>query len=198
MNIWWSGNGCPIYFNPVDTGRKLNVHKTFRRRPGRLLNVLCTFNLRPVFTGKKWHTLQKVYFCGRKTCPNSLVLCYRRYTAITEFSYLHLHIPFCMNPTFLQLYSMHFCWRRVPYTTFCFCRKDKDNSLFVLLIFLSLEFKGTSCQTFFLKFRFFFKLNPSLNFLHIKFSLCFVFVLLYFSVCNFQSMKTPVGLNSLL
>ena len=38
--------------NPVDTGRKLNVHKTFRRGPGRLLNVLCTFNLRPVSTGK--------------------------------------------------------------------------------------------------------------------------------------------------
>ena len=36
---------------PVDTGRKLNVHKTFRRRPGRLLNVLCTINLRPVSTG---------------------------------------------------------------------------------------------------------------------------------------------------
>ena len=36
---------------PVDTGRKLNVHKTFRRRPGRLLHVLCTFNLRPVSTG---------------------------------------------------------------------------------------------------------------------------------------------------
>ena len=36
---------------PVGTGRKLNVHKTFRRRPGRLLNVLCTFNLRPVSTG---------------------------------------------------------------------------------------------------------------------------------------------------
>ena len=34
----------------VDTGRKLNVHKTFKRRPGRLLNVLCTFNLRPVPT----------------------------------------------------------------------------------------------------------------------------------------------------
>ena len=38
--------------HPVDTGRKLNVHKTFRRRPGRLLNVLCTFNLRPVPTRK--------------------------------------------------------------------------------------------------------------------------------------------------
>ena len=36
--------------NPADTGRKLNVHKTFRRRPGRLLNVFCTFNLRPVPT----------------------------------------------------------------------------------------------------------------------------------------------------
>ena len=33
---------------PVDTGRKLNVRKTFRRRPGRLLNVLCAFNVRPV------------------------------------------------------------------------------------------------------------------------------------------------------
>ena len=35
------------------TGRKLNVHKTFRRRPGRLMIVLCTFNLRPVSTGVK-------------------------------------------------------------------------------------------------------------------------------------------------
>ena len=38
--------------NPVDTGRKLNVHKAFKRRPGCLLNVLCTFNLRPVSTGE--------------------------------------------------------------------------------------------------------------------------------------------------
>ena len=34
----------------VDTGRTLKVHKTFRRHPGRLLNVLRTFNLRPVST----------------------------------------------------------------------------------------------------------------------------------------------------
>ena len=26
---------------PVDTGRKLNVHKTFKRRPGRSILVLC-------------------------------------------------------------------------------------------------------------------------------------------------------------
>ena len=35
----------------LDTGHKLNAHKTFRRRPGRLLNVLCAFILRPVSTG---------------------------------------------------------------------------------------------------------------------------------------------------
>ena len=30
------------------------MHKTFRRRPKRLLNVLCTFSLRPVSTGNKF------------------------------------------------------------------------------------------------------------------------------------------------
>ena len=47
-------------FLPVDTGRKLNVNKTFRKRPGRLLNVLCTFNLRPASTGKLQMTFR---FC---------------------------------------------------------------------------------------------------------------------------------------
>ena len=37
--------------NAANTGRKLNVHKMFRRCPGRLLNVFCTFNLRPVSAG---------------------------------------------------------------------------------------------------------------------------------------------------
>ena len=44
----------PAHFEinfPVDTGRKLNVHITFRRRLGRLLNVSCAFSLRPVSTG---------------------------------------------------------------------------------------------------------------------------------------------------
>ena len=36
---------------PVEAGRKLNVHKAFRRPPGCFLNVLCTFKLRPVSTG---------------------------------------------------------------------------------------------------------------------------------------------------
>ena len=32
----------------LDTGRKSNVHKTFRTRSRHLLKVLCTVNLRPV------------------------------------------------------------------------------------------------------------------------------------------------------
>ena len=36
------------FFYSLGTGRKLNVQKTFRRRLGRLLNVLCTFNLCPL------------------------------------------------------------------------------------------------------------------------------------------------------
>ena len=48
--FWLIETPNPEYFLPfsVDRGRKLNVHKTFRRRPGRLLNVLSTFNLCPV------------------------------------------------------------------------------------------------------------------------------------------------------
>ena len=38
--------------HPVHTERKLNVYKTFRGRPGRLLNILCTSNLRPVSNGQ--------------------------------------------------------------------------------------------------------------------------------------------------
>ena len=39
--------------SPVDTERKLNIHKTFKRRKRRpgLPNILYAFNLRPVFTG---------------------------------------------------------------------------------------------------------------------------------------------------
>ena len=36
--------------DPVHTGRKLNVRKTFTRRPGSLLNVLRTFKLHHVST----------------------------------------------------------------------------------------------------------------------------------------------------
>ena len=47
-----SKNMQQIYYRiifPINTERKLNV--TIRRRTGRPLNVLCTYNLRPVSTG---------------------------------------------------------------------------------------------------------------------------------------------------
>ena len=47
--------------DPADTGRKLNVHKTFIRRPGRLLCVLCTFSLRPVSTGECYEWIDEYY-----------------------------------------------------------------------------------------------------------------------------------------
>ena len=49
-------------FSLVDTGRKLNVHKTFKRRHGYLLSVLCTFNLRPVSTGSDLLDLPNYFF----------------------------------------------------------------------------------------------------------------------------------------
>ena len=51
---------------PVDIGRKLNVHKTLRRRPERLLNVLCTFNLRIVSTGILSFSKKEKEFCKEK------------------------------------------------------------------------------------------------------------------------------------
>ena len=50
---------------PVDRGRKLNVHKIFRRRPGPLLNVLCAFNLHHVSTGILVLKLKKISFGSR-------------------------------------------------------------------------------------------------------------------------------------
>ena len=47
----------------IDTGCKLNVHKMFRRCPGLLLNVLCTFNLHPVCRGYlRSHRKLKTWF----------------------------------------------------------------------------------------------------------------------------------------
>ena len=43
----------------MDTGLKLDIHKTFRRRHGRLLNASCTLNLRSVTTENCHHFYYK-------------------------------------------------------------------------------------------------------------------------------------------
>ena len=60
---------------PLDTGRNLNVHKTFRKRPGNLMNVLFTFYLRPVFRGYNFFTsLKNVAIVLLETFPNTQVI----------------------------------------------------------------------------------------------------------------------------
>ena len=50
----------------------MNVRKMFRRRPGRLLSVLCTFNLRPMSAGNiisfkiKLKLKSSIYFLFQK------------------------------------------------------------------------------------------------------------------------------------
>ena len=50
----------------VETGRKLNVHKTFRRRPRRLLNALCMLKLRLCLRGrfhlKVWYSTDLILY----------------------------------------------------------------------------------------------------------------------------------------
>ena len=80
-------------YNPVDTGRKLNVHKTFRRRLGRLLNVLCTFSLRPVSAGKEItftlvENVKKISFFAKKECAvasSTAASDFYQNTSISEF-----------------------------------------------------------------------------------------------------------------
>ena len=59
---------------PLDTGGKLKVHKTFRRRSERLLNVSCTFSLHPVSRGSevvksgKWQNSILPYNNNKSNC----------------------------------------------------------------------------------------------------------------------------------
>ena len=73
------------HFIPVATGRKLNVNKTFRRRPARLLNILSTFNLCHVSTGMAFtkHIIANHYFQG-----SSWFLC-KRQVSKSELKLLH-------------------------------------------------------------------------------------------------------------
>ena len=101
---------------------------------------------------KTWHTLQKVHFCARKTCPNSSALCHWRCTA--SFSYLHLHILSCMKCNFSSNFTPCI-FVNVMFLVRLFAFVVKTKSLFIPLIFLPLELKETSCQILFLKFSLF-------------------------------------------
>ena len=99
---------------PADTGRKLTVRKTFTRRPGRLLKVLCTFNLRPVSTGF-W--APEFILCSFPTKSFILLFPYRlsfrclQYTSGILYDFRH-------NPQFSNTQYKYFVgsfWREVIY-----------------------------------------------------------------------------------
>ena len=108
---------CPTFREvkaiPVDTGRKLNVHKTFRRRPGRLLNVLCTFNLRPVSAGMSVNVrnifLQKV--CGNEA---GISFCFLKKVkaSVLHVSFKIFRCPSIWTYNKNKMYKNSYCWSR--------------------------------------------------------------------------------------
>ena len=69
---------------PLGHRRKLNVHKTFRRRSGRLLNVWCKFKLRFVSRGYLLNILIPIRF----TIPSL------KYTSVGLLQFFIWYIPF--------------------------------------------------------------------------------------------------------
>ena len=69
---------------PLRHIRKLNVHKTFRRRPGRLLNVWCKFKLRFVYRGYLLNILIPIQF----------TILSLKYTSVGLSQFFIRYIPF--------------------------------------------------------------------------------------------------------
>ena len=69
---------------PLRHIRQLNVHKTFRRRPERLLNVWCKFKLSFVYRGYLLNTLIPIRF----------TILSLKYTSVGLSQFLIRYIPF--------------------------------------------------------------------------------------------------------
>ena len=65
-------NNVGLIRNPLDTGFKLNLQKTFRRCSGRLLNALCRFNLRFLSKGESILVVMSfIVFIVNPSVPNA-------------------------------------------------------------------------------------------------------------------------------
>ena len=89
------------YIFPLNTRRKLNVHKTFRTRPGCLQSVLCTFHLPPPSRGlNKWflawqNSCRTVQFYSRR-CIHGAV-CFKQNCKRKLKSTSHVFIKIFLN-----------------------------------------------------------------------------------------------------
>ena len=110
-------------FYPLDTGRKLNVHKTFRRRSGRVLNVLCTFNLRPVSRG--WivriasYTFADINFFTVKSAKLAEIR--HTFKTVIIHGLSHLNAPPLIWKVFIQPILAQYCisYRNQSYVLHC-------------------------------------------------------------------------------
>ena len=100
-------------FHPLDTGRKLNIKKTFKRRPGRLLNVLCTLNLRPVTRGHSYTFLHLRNF--NSYTYHSYI--FQSHTFFHSYTF-HLHTSFHLytfnSYTFIRIFLIRTLFSRIP------------------------------------------------------------------------------------
>ena len=90
--------------------RPVKVHKTFRRHFGRLLNALCTFNIRPLFKG-----IQGIFLQPQKQIQKSVETKEDRLFRKNEFNFylngiseVELKKQFCLiyRPLYLPTHSL--------------------------------------------------------------------------------------------
>ena len=99
-----------LYSNPLNTGEKLNAHKTFRRYPKHLLNVSRTFNLHSVFWKSKKLFLDSCIVTVT-LCPGEVRSCC---WAVVQFQQAHLFV-----------YQMIKVFQRLVHLTFNPPKEDK-------------------------------------------------------------------------
>ena len=98
-------NSRSLYL-PLGTGRKLNAHKTFRRRPECLLTVLYTLNLRPARSSRPEVFCKKVLLeISQKSQENT----YARVTFLKSLFYRPEACNFIKKQTLEQVFSCEFC-----------------------------------------------------------------------------------------
>ena len=103
-------------FNPMDTGRKLNVYKTFRVRPRRLLNVLCTLYLRPVSRDGETDNHENFLFdvLSQLSCCR---YCVSHLLSQSFMNYPHCFV--CLESKLMKFVSGQYKYKLETYMVFC-------------------------------------------------------------------------------
>ena len=96
--------GDCFWLELVDTGRKPNVHKTLKRRLGRLLNVLCRLNLYPASFVRNFLELLKQICC--KAPVSILTLTLNIFSIVNPFVFVYT-LKVCASCKISQVTEAH-------------------------------------------------------------------------------------------